>query len=300
MLFIGLGGLILALSQAGSDGWTSPAVLVGGALGVVFLPLFVMVERRARAPVLELRLFESRSFTMANIAGFINTIARGAVITIVALYFIAVHGESALQAGVQLLPLSAANAVAAASLGGLTARISARTVAAIGSAITSLGLLCLLIACGTGAGFWPVSVGLVIVGLGSGVFMPANITSIIEDAREDQMGIVNAVRLTVQSTGIVLGTALSLTMLTLPLDPALRPTVYAGTVSSLGAEAVHQLVIGYRWAFGVMFVVSLLGIVASMASRRVGQASKVVVELAPLAKAGAGAGTGPIPRVAAP
>jgi EmrB/QacA subfamily drug resistance transporter len=269
LLFAGLGGLILALSQAGSDGWSSPAVLTGGLFAVAFLPLFVVVERRSRAPVLELSLFKSRSFTMANLAGFINTIARGAVIIVAALYFIAVQGHSALRAGVELLPLSAANAVAAASLGGLTARMPARAVAVIGSAITSASLLWLMLACGAQSGFWTVSVGLVLVGLGSGVFMPANIAAIIEETPEDQVGIVNAIRLTVQSTGIVVGTAVALTVLTMPLEAALRQNVYAGTVSALGPHAVAQLATGYRWSFGAMFAVSLLGIVSSMASQRV-------------------------------
>lgn len=268
LLFLGLGGLIVALSEAATLGWTSPLVLGGLVCFAVFGPAFIWFERRVLNPVLNLALFADRPFAMANAAGFINTVARGSVIIICALYFQAVYGVTALHAGLQLLPLSAANAIASSSLGSFTDRMSSRTVASIGSAVTSVGLLVLFLATGTGSSYPLVCVGLVIVGLGSGVFMPANVSSILEGTDDDEVGIINAVRITVQSTGIVIGTALSLTVLTAPLAVDIRQAVFAGTVSSLGNAAVDQLVGGYRWAFGAMVLISLIGIVTSMASSR--------------------------------
>ncbi|MCU1690250.1 MAG: stp 2 [Jatrophihabitantaceae bacterium] len=268
LLFLGLGGLIVALSEAASLGWTSPLVLGGALCALIFLPTFISWERRVAHPVLDLSLFSHRPFAMANASGFINTVARGSVIIIAALYFQAVYDVTALHAGLQLLPLAAANAIASSSLGGLTNRWSSRTVAAIGSAITSAGLIIMFAATGTGASYPYVCVGLIVVGLGSGVFMPANISSILEDTDDDQVGIINAVRITVQSTGIVIGTALALTILTAPLAQDVRQAVFAGTVSALGNGAVDQLIGGYRWAFGAMVVISLIGIATSLASSR--------------------------------
>jgi EmrB/QacA subfamily drug resistance transporter len=278
LLFLGLGGLIVALAEAATLGWTSPLVLGGALCGALFIPAFVWFERRVGDPVLDLSLFAHRPFAMANASGFINTVARGSVVIIVALYFQAVYGVTALHAGLQLLPLAAANAIAASSLGGLTARWSARTVAAIGSAITSAGLAILFAATGTGAPYPFVCVGLIIVGLGSGVFLPANTSSILEDTSDDQVGIINAVRITVQSTGIVIGTALSLTILTAPLAQDVRQAVFAGTVSTLGHGAVDQLIGGYRWVFGAMVIVSLIGIATSLASSRVQRTHSAAAE----------------------
>jgi EmrB/QacA subfamily drug resistance transporter len=268
LLFLGLGGLIVALSETASQGWTGTLVLGGLGAAVVFLPLFWIAERRAKAPVLDVTMFKDRPFAMANAAGFINTLARGSVILIAALYFQAINGDSALRAGLLLLPLSAANALASGFAGGATKYLAPRAVAAIGSAITSVGLLALFLACGNAGSYLWVAIGLILVGVGSGVFMPANITSIIEGKNDDELGIVNAVRLTVQSTGIVIGTALALTVLTAPLAADLRRDVFAGSVSSVGASAVHQLTIGYRWALGAMLAISVLGVIASLASNR--------------------------------
>jgi hypothetical protein len=95
---VGLGGLLLALSEGGSLGWTSPAVLAGAGAFVVLIPLFVLVEFRGRDPVIDPRLFTNRSFTMANSAAFINVLASSGVALIVALYFQAVRGETPLSA----------------------------------------------------------------------------------------------------------------------------------------------------------------------------------------------------------
>lgn len=268
LLFLGLGGLIVALSEAATLGWTSALVLGGLGCAAAFIPLFIWTERRVANPVLDLSLFRHRPFAMANAAGFINTVARGSVIIIAALYFQAVYDVSALHAGLQLLPLSAANAIASSALGGVTAYLSSRTVAAIGSAISSAGLLIMFLATGTGASYPFVCVGLIVVGFGSGIFMPANISSILEGTADDEVGIINAVRITVQSTGIVVGTALALTILSAPLGQDVRQAVFAGTVSALGSGAVDELIVGYRWAFGAMVLISLIGIATSLASSR--------------------------------
>jgi EmrB/QacA subfamily drug resistance transporter len=281
---LGLGGLIVALSDVSTSGWGSPVVRISLVLAVVFIPLFVLVERRTKNPLLDMALFKSRTFSMAILAGLINSIARSSVIIIAALYFQSARGETALHAGLQLLPLAAANGIAAACVGSFTKHVLPRTVSAIGSAITTLGLVVLFFTTGSLASFGPVAVGLVLVGLGSGIFQPSNITSILEGTPSDQVGITNAVRITVQNTANVLGIAMALTLLTAPLSTPLKHAVFAGTASTMGHEAVQQLVGGYRWAFGVMAVVSSLAVVTSLASRSVYKAAqRTELETAPAA-----------------
>src|SRR5206468_9562562 len=54
---IGLTGLVLALSKGGLTGWNDPLVIGGFAAAVVFLPIFVLIERHGRAPMLDLSPF---------------------------------------------------------------------------------------------------------------------------------------------------------------------------------------------------------------------------------------------------
>ena len=275
LFVLGLGGLLLALSEGASLGWTSPAVLAGTAAFVVLIPLFVLVEFHGRNPVIDPRLFTNRPFTMANGAAFINVLASSGVALIVALYFQAVRGDTPLQAGVAVLPMTASAAIGSSVLGGLSRLAQPRTIAAAGAGLTSLGLLVLLLTCGPHTAYPEVCAGIVITGLGTGVFMPANITSILAGTPADRLGVINAVRLMVQNSAAVVGTATCLTLLATPLPGDVRRAVYAGTIGLSSAHTEALLAVGYRVTYGVMFALSLAGVLASLASQRVHQRLRV-------------------------
>src|SRR5581483_12393908 len=76
LCLIGLTGLVLGLSDAGLDGWSAPMVIAGLAAAAVFIPLFLVVERRVRAPMLDLSLFRMRIYSAAAAAAFLNGLAR--------------------------------------------------------------------------------------------------------------------------------------------------------------------------------------------------------------------------------
>src|SRR5438270_138751 len=79
---VGLTGLVLALSKGGLSGWNNSLVIGGLAAAVVLLPLFVLVERRGRAPMLDLTLFKDRLFSAASAAAFLNGLSRFALMSI--------------------------------------------------------------------------------------------------------------------------------------------------------------------------------------------------------------------------
>jgi Na+/melibiose symporter-like transporter len=103
---VGLTGLVLALSKGGLSGWNSPLVLGGFAAAVVLLPLFVLVERRGRAPMLDLTIFENRLFAAATGAAFINGLSRFALLFVFVFYFQGVHGDDPITAGIKLSPMA--------------------------------------------------------------------------------------------------------------------------------------------------------------------------------------------------
>jgi EmrB/QacA subfamily drug resistance transporter len=273
LLTLGLGGLIVALSDVASSGWDNLAVKGGLAAAAVFLPAFLWWERRARLPLVDLGMFKRRPFAMAILASLINSMARGAAVVMIALYFQAALGKSALGAGIALLPLAVTNALVAPSVPFLTNRMLPRTVSTIGAGVTTLGLVAMFVATGNRMGALALSVGLVLIGLGSGIFQPANIAAILEDTSEDEIGITNAIRITVQGVANLVGTALSLTLLATPLSADVRQALFAGTASTLGQGALDDLAVGYRLSFGVMAVLSCMAVLASLASRRTYKAS---------------------------
>jgi MFS family permease len=112
-------------------------------------------------------------------------------------------------------------------------------------------------------------VAFVVIGLGSGSFLPANSTAMLSGVPPHRLGITNAVRTMAQSSGVVLSTAIVLTVISTPLPREYRESIFHGTLSRVSGTAVDQLVTGYRWALGLMIVFSLLTLAVSLVGRRV-------------------------------
>src|SRR6266566_6114554 len=72
---LGLTGLVLGVSRGGLSGWNDGMVIGGLGAAAVLLPLWVLIERRSRAPMLDLSIFRSRLFAAASAAAFINGLA---------------------------------------------------------------------------------------------------------------------------------------------------------------------------------------------------------------------------------
>jgi MFS family permease len=93
-LVFGLGACVLALMQGADWGWSSPATLAFFVGGVVLLALFVAVEARKTAPLIEIDLFRNATFTGANLAIFAGQFGQIAVVVFVAVYLQHVLGMS--------------------------------------------------------------------------------------------------------------------------------------------------------------------------------------------------------------
>ncbi|MEV0616929.1 MFS transporter [Nonomuraea sp. NPDC050404] len=263
-----LGGLLLALSEVTRLGWDHPVVLGGLAAFAVGLPLFLLRETRAAHPVVDLGLFRERGFAYGTLASFLNAVARMGMVFLVALYFQAVRGDDPVEAGVKVLPLAISALIASVTSGFLQRLMSARTLAAAGAAMTTCGLVVMCAVMSATMPYAAVAAGLVLIGLGSGVFLPANNTAILDGLPSGRLGIVNAMRLMLQNTGNVVGTAMVLSIITAPLPAVLHQQVFAGTLAQLSGVAVEQLVTGYRWALGSMAAISVLTVLACLARRK--------------------------------
>ena len=281
LVLFGLGGLLLSLSQVGTSGWDDPLVLGGLGVFVLAVPAFLLVERRVAEPVVDLRTFRDPVVGIGMLAGFLATVSRFAVVLLMGLYFQAVSGDTPAEAGLKVLPVAIASIIAAPLAGALLRRIAPRTVAVAACAISLVGVTLLLFTISVDTPY-PVLIGAVVVlGIGSGAFIPANSTAMLQDLPPDRLGITNAVRLMAQSSGVVISTAVALTLVAAPLPVALRPQLFDGSLSQVSPGALEDLVTGYRWAFGLMAVMSVLCLVASTVGRQVHAISRRAATTAP-------------------
>ncbi|WP_214405531.1 MFS transporter [Pseudonocardia lacus] len=268
LVLVGLGGLLVALSQSGSTGWLDPVVLVGLAAFALAVPVFLVVERRVAFPVVDVRLFRDPVVGIGVLSGFLGTMSRFAVVLLMGLYFQAAQGDTPSEAGIKVLPLAVASIVSSPGAGLLMRRVRARTVAALASSISLVGMVLLLLVIDVRTPYWLLIIAVLVIGLGSGGFVPANSTAMLQDVPPDRLGITNGVRLMAQSSGVVISTAVSLTLISLPLPAPLRGQVLEGSIAQLSPDALGDLVTGFRWAFGLMAVMTALCVLTSLVGRR--------------------------------
>ncbi|MBO0702973.1 MAG: MFS transporter [Candidatus Dormibacteraeota bacterium] len=268
LVLLGLGSLLLALSEVGRLGWTSPWILGGFLVFVAAVPTFVWAEGRSAHPVVDFAAFSEPVVGFGVIAGFLGTMSRFAVVLLIGLYFQAAQGDSPSAAGLKIIPLSIAAIIASPAAGLMLRRCRPHTVAAASTAVSLLGLVILFAILSPTTPYWQLVIATVVIGLGAGSFIPANSTGMLETVPYDRVGITNAVRIMSQSSGVVITTALSLTIISAPLAGAVREDVFQGTLSQVSHSAVESLVVGYRWAIGLMMLASILCAVTTLAGRQ--------------------------------
>jgi EmrB/QacA subfamily drug resistance transporter len=271
LALLSLGGGLVALSQVTSLGWGAPPVLCGLGMFAVLLPAFLLLERRTPHPLVDVSLFRDRAFAFGLLASFLNSVAQIGVVLLFGLYFQAVGGMDPLAAGVRVLPVALTALVFSSSAGLLQRRFDARTLTVVGNVTTAAGLLVLLLSATSEVRYEHVALGLALTGAGSGLFMPSNTTALMRSLPSARLGIANAMRLMLQNAGIVVGTAVILSVLTSPLPLDLRRYVFAGTISGVSGRGLHDLVTGYHWTLLTMLAICAATLVASACARRAGR-----------------------------
>jgi EmrB/QacA subfamily drug resistance transporter len=102
----GLGLLVAGFIEQPHLGWSDPLVWVGIAGGLVLLGCFVLYELHTPMPMLPLRLFRLRNFSVANVETLAVYGGLSALTVYLALFLLEFAGYSAFQAGVALLPIT--------------------------------------------------------------------------------------------------------------------------------------------------------------------------------------------------
>ncbi|WP_246082937.1 MFS transporter [Nonomuraea diastatica] len=225
-----LGLMVYAIKQAGEP--PSAMSAGAGALGVAFLVLFVLRQRRASAPLLDLSLFAERHFSAAIVAVLACFGCYTALLFFLTQWLQLLDGLAPLQAGLALTPLAAANAVGAGGAPWLAAHWGRRS--AVVMALVAFGAaLAVLPSVLSGP---VVLVVLIVAGAAAGVVMTLGADLAMSVARADRAGEAAAIQETSFELGAGLGVAILGTAVAIGYRSAL-PAVPPGADESLGAAA---------------------------------------------------------------
>ena len=260
---VGLTGLVLALSKGGLSGWNNALVIGGFAAALVLLPLFVLIERRGAAPMLDLSLFRDRLFTAASAAAFMNGLSRFALMFLFVFYFQGPQGQSPIMAGVELAPMAIGMLIASPLAGIAADRRGSRGLAALGMIVTAVGLVGMTMLQAHTAYVWS-ALWLLLVGIGSGMFNSPNTAAMMGVVPVHRRGIAAGARVMLQNTGAVISIAFVLAIVTAAVPKPVLFKIFSGITSGLSAHQLQPFISNMHLALWVLAAVSLTGAGVSM------------------------------------
>jgi DHA2 family multidrug resistance protein len=129
---VGFATILYGLSRAAPDGWDSLKVQGFIAIGIVCLGIFIAVELTRAEPLLDVRLFGIWQFLIANVVGWVSTVALFGAEFLLPLYLQNLRGLSAVDTGLLLMPQGLAAGLVGPIAGRLTDKIGARYVVVFG------------------------------------------------------------------------------------------------------------------------------------------------------------------------
>ncbi|KDE46351.1 MDR family MFS transporter [Geobacillus sp. CAMR5420] len=191
-LTAGVVSLLLGLTFGGDRyPWGSWQIVSLFAAAVVFFALFVWAEKRAEEPIIPLRLFRNRTFTLLNGIGFFMSVGMFGAIMFVPFFMQGIVGVSATQSGTIMTPMMITMIIGSVLGGRLVYRIGVKPQLIIGMAVmaSAFGLLGTM---DVETSKWTATMYMIILGLGTGLVMPILTLALQESFPKSELGVVTS------------------------------------------------------------------------------------------------------------
>ncbi|WP_422444790.1 MFS transporter [Thermoanaerobacterium sp. DL9XJH110] len=269
--FIFLASLLLYISKGQEIGWSSGT---GYMLLIVFIlafTAFIIQEKRAEEPMLDLSLFRNRMFSAGNLSCLFNFIAQNSMIFLTP-FFLTQAGFSTNQIGL-IMTAFPITVLMVAPVSGVLSDKMGPLFLSTGGALLSAVALYLMSTLTLDVNAFDVVWRLVLFGLGNGLFQTPNNSSVMGSAPKNRQGIASGVLATMRNTGMVLGVALGSGIFTLRHSYYLRILPLTGKALEDAA-----FMYGLRDAYIMAAVVDILCMLASsVRGKRIEEPEKNVV-----------------------
>jgi EmrB/QacA subfamily drug resistance transporter len=274
--------LLLTVWGGNEFPWMSPEIFGLGITSVITTALFIRQERRAAEPILPLRLFRNDIFTTSAALSLVSGLVMFAAILYLPVYQQLVRGYSATKSGLLLLPLVAGLFIANIGSGRIISKTGKyRAFPIIGTLMVALGLW-LFSHVGLTTNQWILSLWMLILGAGIGLFMQVTTLAVQNTVDRRDMGTATSTIVFFRNMGSSLGAAIFGAILTARLAHYLQQTLGAraanvdvnnleGGASQLhgiSPEVFHAVLQSFTWAFRDLFLwaipFALLGFIIAL------------------------------------
>jgi predicted MFS family arabinose efflux permease len=176
-------------------------------IGALLVAAFLVWETRAPEPMLPLRLFRSRGFTVTNVISLLMFFGMFGSIFLIAQFLQVVQGYSPLEAGIRTLPWTAMPVLVAPIAGSLSDRIGGRPLLVIGLALQAIGLGWLAAVFSPTVAYAALVPAFVISGVGMSLFFAPVANVVLGSVRREEEGIASGANNAIRELGGVFGVA---------------------------------------------------------------------------------------------
>ncbi|MGI6120031.1 MAG: MFS transporter [Desulfosporosinus sp.] len=207
----GMISLMFAISNGQSWGWHSYPILGGLILGTLCLAFFFYTEVRVLNPMIDLSMFRIRPFFIGNLTGLLSFMAMFANTMLMPFFLQHVLKYSPTQVGLLMTAFPLTLSISAPISGHVSDRIGPLILTTSGLFVTALSFL-YLSTLSTTSLFWQVVLGLILMGLGAGLFQSPNNSSVMSSVPPNKLGVAGGINALVRNVGMVTGIAFSVSL----------------------------------------------------------------------------------------
>ncbi|UUZ86596.1 MFS transporter [Paenibacillus sp. P26] len=191
-MIVGVVSLLLALTFGGKEyAWGSWQIVGLFVIAAVSLTAFVLIESRTAEPILPVRYFRNKTFTLINGIGFLMSVGMFGAIMFVPLFMQGIVGISASASGTVMTPMMITMIIASVLGGRLVYRMGMRNQMLIGMIVMAAGFL-LLATMGMNTSRWLATGYMMVMGLGMGLVMPLLTLALQESFPKSELGVVTS------------------------------------------------------------------------------------------------------------
>ncbi|GAC1428273.1 MAG: MFS transporter [Ktedonobacteraceae bacterium] len=259
-LMIGLTGVLLALSMLAFPILSQAATIALLVVGIACLIAFGIIEPRIQQPIVQLRLFRNQLFTLANLSGLLNGIARGAVLFLLIFFLQGPYGKDPLTAGLLLIPFGLAFMIIGPLSGRLSDSFGSRLLAPIGLGISAIGLYGLSTVEPT-TPYWLLALYMALMGGGSGFFVSPNTNAIMSSVEPHTRGAAAGILNMLNNTGQMLSISIvfPLALSAVPVAAMMKVFIYGGGMADPALTIfMHGLHLAFLVSFGLSVVAMIV------------------------------------------
>jgi EmrB/QacA subfamily drug resistance transporter len=241
-------GIVWGLMRGNNAGWGSLEVVGTLAGGLAALVAFLAWEARTGDPMLPLRLFSSRGFSLGSATNFLLSACLFSAVFFMAQFQQISLGQGPLDSGLRLLPWTATLFVVAPIAGSLVGRVGERPLVVAGLLLQAAGMAWIALVAGPGMAYIELVAPLAIAGAGISMAIPAVQNAVMNAVAPGDLGQASGVSMMTRQLGGVFGVAIG-------------AAVFSGAGSYASAAAFGD---GFGPAVGVAAAFSLLGAVCAL------------------------------------